>query len=100
MVNSIASIAPAVDPLPLASRNFAPMMLAIQFTPTTPDPLLPRAPIVPDTCDPWSLSSRGLHVLVMALKPCVPAAQLIVPPMLTVNAVGADQTFAARSGWL
>ena len=35
----------------------------------------------------------------MALKPCVPAGQVIVcPPMVTVNCDGADQTFAARSG--
>src|SRR5712691_5137777 len=97
----MALIAPAVVPLPLASRNFEPMMLAIQFTPTTPTALLPTAPIVPDVCEPWLLSSSGLHVLVIALNPCVPAAQAIArPPTVTVNAAGADQTLAARSAWL
>src|SRR6267378_5066974 len=101
MVISMALMAPAVEPLPPESRNFAPMMLASQLTPTTPTPLLPTAPIVPDTCEPWLLSSSGLHVLLMALKPCVPAAHVIKsPPMFTMNAVGADQTLAARSGWL
>src|SRR2546427_11587523 len=101
MANSIALMAPAVEPLPLASRTFAPMMLASQLTPTTPTALLPVAPIVPDVCDPWLLSSSGLHVLLMALKPCVPAAHVIKsPPTFTVNAAGADQTLAVRSGWL
>src|SRR6267378_549270 len=74
------------------------MMLAVQFTPTTPRVLLPAAPMVPDTCVPWPLSSRGSQVLVIALKPCVPAAQVIVrPAIVTVKDVGADQTFALRS---
>src|SRR5215831_567043 len=94
----MALTASAVEPLPLAFRNFAPMMLVVQFTPTTPTPLLPAAPIVPETCVPWLLSSIGSHVMVKALKPCVPAAHVIfTPPTVTEKLVGADHTFAARS---
>src|SRR6476619_6177949 len=102
MAKSIASTAAAVLPLPLASRNFNPMRRVVQFTPTTPVALLPTAPIVPDTCVPWMLSSLGSHDWVMALYPCEPAAQEIVAPLppasFTLNAVGADQMLAARSG--
>src|SRR5687767_2805688 len=99
MANSMALIASAVDPWPFAPRNFRPIRLAVQLTPTTPALLLPTAPIVPLACVPWLLSSMGLHVLVMALKPCVPAAHVIErPPMFTVNAHGALHTLAARSG--
>src|SRR5438128_9277623 len=97
-MNSIALIALATVPLPVASRNFDAIMLAVQFTPTTPRLLLPTAPIVPATCEPCPLSSYGSHVFVIALNPCVPAAHVIVrPPTVTVNAAGADQTFGARS---
>ena len=72
-----------------------------QLTPTTPSALLPAAPIVPETCVPWSLSSIGLQVIAMALKPWLPAGQVIgTPPMVTVNADGADHMLAARSGWV
>src|SRR5262249_34538958 len=41
------------------------------------------------------------HDLVIALKPCVPAGQLIVfPPITTLNAAGADQRLSTRSGWV
>ena len=69
MVNSIALIALASVPLPAASRNLLPMTLATQFTPVTPTALLPRAPMVPDTCVPWLLSSMGSQVFRMALNP-------------------------------
>src|SRR5713101_9046927 len=98
MVNSIALIAFEMLPLPPESRNLLAMMLAVQLTPTTPTPLLPLAPMVPDVCVPWLLSSIGSHVFKIALKPCVPAAQVIVvPPIVTVKFEGADQTLAARS---
>src|SRR2546422_5971773 len=101
MTNSIALIASTSVPVPSALKAFDAMMLAVQFTPTTPRLLLPTAPIVPETCVPWPLSSGGSHVFVIALKPCVPAAQVIVwPPLTTEKDVGADQTFAARSGCL
>src|SRR5712691_9655246 len=90
---SMALIASAVVPLPAEFRNFSPMMRVVQFTPTTPTPLFPTAPMVPETCEPWLLSSRGLHVLLMALKPWVPAAQPPIPP-------GLLHTLAARSEWL
>ena len=51
--NSIALIAPARLPPPFALRNLSPMMLATQLTPATPVPLLPTAPMVPETCVPW-----------------------------------------------
>src|SRR5262245_15592096 len=101
MTNSSALIASAVVPVPLASRNFDAMIRVVQLTPTTPLPLLPRAPIVPDTCVPWPLSSHGSHVLVIALKPCVPAGQVMSwPLMVTLNAAGAVQMFPTRSEWL
>src|SRR5713226_3732254 len=97
--NSMALIAPSVVPDPPAFRNLAPMILAVQFTPATPMLLFPTAPMVPEQCVPWLLSSSGLQVLLMALKPCVPAAQLMVMlPMVTVKSAGADQMLAARSG--
>ena len=58
-----ALMAPEVDPLPVASRNFRAMIWTFQFTPVTPMPLLPAAPIVPATCVPWLLSSIGLPLL-------------------------------------
>jgi hypothetical protein len=98
MVNSIALIASEMLPLPLELKNLAAMMLVVQLTPTTPMLLLPSAPIVPDTCVPWLLSSIGSQVLEMALNPCVPAPHVIVvPPIVTVKLDGADQTLAARS---
>src|SRR2546428_9968492 len=101
MTNSIALIELASGPVPSASRNFDAMRLAVQFPPVGPRLLLPTAPTVPETCDPWPWSSQGSQVLVIALKPCVPAAHVIVwPPMVTVNDSGADQTFAARSEWV
>src|SRR5216683_1919926 len=101
IANSIALIALLVDPIPVESRNFAPIMAAVQLTPTTPRLLLPTAPIVPDTCVPCWLSSNGLQVLVIALNPWLPAGQVIAaPPIFTVNALGADHTLVAKSGWL
>src|SRR5436190_24355918 len=98
-MNSIALIASATVPDPVALSDLDAMMLVVQFTPTTPRVLLPTAPIVPATCVPWPWSSKGSQVLVIALKPCVPAPHVIVwPPMLTLKGAGADQTFAARSG--
>ena len=38
-------------------------------------------------------------ILLIALNPCVPAAQVIVcPPIVTLKLAGADQMFPARSG--
>ena len=48
------------------------MMLAVQFTPATPAPLLPTAPMVPATCVPWSLSSLGSHGLGDRVEPVRP----------------------------
>ena len=97
----MALIASAVVPLPLASRNFTPMMLAVQLTPTTPTPLPPSAPIVPDTCVPWPLSSIGSQSFVIALNPRLYCGQEIVwPPMVTLKVPAACHTFATRSGWL
>ena len=52
MANSTAAIASAVVPLPFASRNLMPISWVVQLTPTTPMPLFPTAPIVPETCVP------------------------------------------------
>src|SRR5258708_36647519 len=97
----MALIASVVVPLPAELRNFKPMILVVQFTPTTPAVLLPTAPIVPETWVPWLWSSMGSQVFVIALNPWVLAAQVtLVPPTVTVKPAGADQTLAARSGWL
>ena len=47
------STAPAVVPKPSAPMNLMATIFTSQFTPTTPMPLLPTAPIVPATCVPW-----------------------------------------------
>ena len=41
-------------------------MLTAGSTPITPILLFPTAPIVPETCVPWLLSSSGSHAFVMA----------------------------------
>jgi len=53
------AIAAAVEPLPLALRNLMATIFACQFTPTTPTLLLPTPAMVPDTCEPCPLSSKG-----------------------------------------
>src|ERR1051325_851499 len=91
-------IAFETKPVPVLYRNLIPISRVVQLTPVTPRPLLPAAPMVPDVCEPWPLSSYGSHVLAMALKPWVPAEHRMVrPPMTTENACGADQAFGARS---
>src|SRR5262245_23851183 len=67
IAKSMHSMASAVFPLPDAERNFSPMMLVVQFTPTTPELLSPLAPIVPEQWVPWLLSSSGVQVLLTAL---------------------------------
>ncbi len=42
-------MAPSVVPEPLASKNLQEIIFTVQFTPTTPMPLLPTAPMVPAT---------------------------------------------------
>ena len=99
MAKSIALTASDVLPVPLESRNLSPMILVVQFTPATPAALLPTAPMVPDTWVPCAASSIGSHEFNVALKPCVPAAQVTdIPFTMTVKLDGADQIFAARSG--
>ena len=48
----VALVNSDVEPEPELSRNFSPMMLAVQFTPATPVPLLPVPPMVPLTWVP------------------------------------------------
>src|SRR5258706_16470252 len=92
-------MASARDPPPLASRNLMPITCVVQFTPTTPAPFPPVAPIVPETWVPWLWSSIGLQVIAAALNPWEPAGHVIVTPsMLTEKGAGADHTLAARSG--
>src|SRR5436190_16702634 len=95
----MASTASPIEPEPPASRNLRAIRRVVQLTPATPTPLLPAPPIVPATCVPCLWSSIGSHVVAMALNPCDPAGHVIVaPPIVTENADGADQMFAARSG--
>src|SRR2546423_4884503 len=101
MANSMASMASEVVPLPAELRNLRPMIRVVQFTPDTPSPLLPLAPIVPETCVPCRLSSSGSQEREIELYPCEPAGQVRLPQLrVTVKAAGADQTLAARSGWV
>ena len=59
------------------------------------------APMVPLTCVPCPLSSAGSQVLVIAFIPWEPAGQERGDPFsVIVNAAGALQTLAARSGWV
>src|SRR5258706_524429 len=62
MANSMALIASEVLPVPVASRNFAAMMLAFQLTPVTPTPLLPRPAIVPAPGWRGRKGARGRHM--------------------------------------
>ena len=48
-----ALIAAEDVPEPLSGRNFSATNCTAQFTPATPSPLLPMAPMVPATCVPW-----------------------------------------------
>src|SRR5438552_8632424 len=83
----------------MASMNLQASKLTFQFTPDMPKPLFPVAPIMPATCVPWNTSSIGSQLLVTALKPCVPAGQLMLTPLIVCeNDVGADQIFAASRG--
>src|SRR5258706_12259003 len=56
---SIAEIAPSTVPEREASRNFRAISETDQFTPATPTPLLPTAPMIPATCEPLPLSPFG-----------------------------------------
>src|SRR5262245_56313947 len=56
----VAAPASAVVPAPCAFRNLSAMILTFQFTPATPTPFEPTAPIVPATCVPCLWSSNGL----------------------------------------
>ena len=52
MSHSRAAMSWLVDPLPAAFRNFTGKIVVLQFTPVTPIPLLPTAPIIPAMCVP------------------------------------------------
>src|SRR5919198_6501725 len=67
---STALTASAVVPEPCALRNLTGMIRTFQFTPATPTPLLPAAPIVPATCVPWPWSSIGLLSPLTKSQPC------------------------------
>src|SRR5262245_37201187 len=98
IANSMALTAPTVLPLPFAPRNFSAMMLAVQLMPVTPTPLFARAPMVPETCVPWLLSTMGWQLFAKALKPWLPAGHVyVLRPMGTTKLDGADQTLPARS---
>src|SRR5258708_6169590 len=93
-------MASLMSPNPCESKNLQGRICTFQFTPTTPTPLLPTAPRIPDTWVPWLLSSNGSQELFTALNPWTPAEHRIWAPLIvvTVNPLGADQTLAARSG--
>src|SRR4051794_15709790 len=91
---SLALVPIALESVPLHGRILTP-----QFTPATPMPLLPTAPIIPAVSVPWPLSSMGSQVigLATAFTPCVPCGHVIP---WNVNGLGDDQMLAAKSGWL
>ena len=74
----VAAAAVPPDPLPL--RNFKPIRLVVQFTPTTPAMLLPTAQIVPETCVPWYWSSIGIHDDPPLTLPVVAAKAIALKP--------------------
>ena len=49
----MAWIAASSVPLPEESMNFSAITCAVQFTPTTPTPLLPDAAMIPAVWVPW-----------------------------------------------
>ena len=54
-VDANAAAMSAFVPLPPPFSTRSGIRWTFQFTPATPIPLLPRAPIVPATCVPWPL---------------------------------------------
>ena len=93
-------------------------MRTVQFTPVTPDPSCPTAPIVPATCRPWAPRASGVkHVPVTSSEydpgivglgsgPLLSAALVIVPPAQSGSESAAltksypsEVRFAAIPGW-
>src|SRR5262249_53238042 len=54
-----AAISLALVHRPTVLQARSAMSFAFQQTPVVPRPLFPTAPIVPETCVPWPLRSRG-----------------------------------------
>src|SRR5208283_5313950 len=101
LIRSRHSIAPPTSPPPWASKNLQGRIWTCQFTPLTPTPLLPTAPIVPETWVPWPLSSMGSQVPDMELKPREFVGQVMEFPLMSFawNEAVAVQMFWPRSVW-
>ncbi len=52
-------IALEAEPVPLRPMNFNGINCTFQATPAMPRPLLPTAPMMPATCEPWPCRSEG-----------------------------------------
>ncbi len=100
----MARIAPAVEPLPEADRNFKAMIFVDQLTPATPSALFVTAPMVPATWVPCRLSSIGSPSTVEVTK-FAPNTSSMTPlpssstPLLGISP-GLVHMFAVRSGCL
>ena len=77
------------------------MIETFQLTPTTPEPLLPTAPIVPATCVPCPWSSIGSASLLAKSQPYTSSTNPL--PSLSIRSPatspGFRQALAARSRW-
>jgi hypothetical protein len=81
-----------VTPLPSAARNLSAINWTVQATPETSMPLLPTAPIVPETCVPWPALSSSVGVPLeddegdtVALMPCRSLRKPLVPGLGLVH---------------
>ena len=71
----------------MESMNFSAITCAVQFTPTTPTPLLPDAAMIPAVWVPWPSSSSGSFVLVTKFQP-IRSSGWAVSPSWTLLGVG------------
>ncbi len=75
------------------------MIETLQFTPVTPSALLPRAPIVPATCEPCSLASSGTLSFETKSQPCVSSTNPLPSESPPPGGSSFVQMLSARSGW-
>ena len=95
-------MAALVEPLPSAPRNLSGMIETCQFTPATPVPFPPRAPIVPATWVPCPASSIGSASLLAKSQPRTSSTKPLRSLSMPSPAISAAfrQMFAARSAWV
>src|SRR5471032_1047210 len=86
--------AEVLPPEPSALRNLSAISFTFHAMPEIELALLPTAPMMPETCEPWPLSSVGLPELVRELMPLMSLAIPLEP------GVGLTQRLALRSVWV